>query len=139
MEFVLPLALVLVFLGYRAFTKPNKSDKLTLLNLHQWIDLYTKLPPFEAAPMATALIVQSITVANSMGLPLTVSEFMQEKSRNKKLSTEVVDDWLDFIHEELTKDLSIAEMYKMPARAVGAMAVFKQTDINSYQSFLRSS
>ncbi|WP_158307027.1 hypothetical protein [Ectopseudomonas mendocina] len=119
--------------------KPNKADKLTLLDLHQWISLYTKLSPFEAAPMATSLIVQSITVANNMGLALTVSEFMQEKNRNKKLSTEVVDDWLDFIHEELTKDLPIAEIYKMPARAVGAMAIFKQTDNSSYQSLMKSS
>lgn len=139
MEFIIPLALALVvFLGYRTFKKPNQSDRLTLLDLHQWISLYTKLSPFEAAPMATALIAQSITVANNMGLPLTVSEFMLEKNRNKKLSTEVIDDWLDFIHEELTKDIPIAEMYKMPARAVGAMAIFKQTDKISYQSFLDS-
>jgi hypothetical protein len=139
MELIIPLALALaVFLGYRAFTKPNSADKLTLLDLHQWISIYTKLPPLQAAPMATALLVQSITVANGMGLPLTVSEFMLEKNRNKTLSTEVVDNWLDFIHEELIKDLPLAEMYKMPARAVGALAIYKLTNEASYRSFLNA-
>lgn len=129
-------AIAAAYFVYKNLAKPNHSDELTLLDLKNWISIYSDAEPLKASKMATALIVQSITVANNMGLGIPVKEFMQRKNRTRTLSTEVISGWLDLIHDEIIKDIPISEMYQMPARAATALAVLKLSDESAYKAFL---
>lgn len=129
-------AAAVLFACWKLF-KPNGNDKLTQANLDIWIRMYSLAPPRKAAGMATALIVQSIKVANNAGLRLSVGEFMRHKARSGMLSTEVVSNWLDYLHDNLTDDAPLADLYQMPARAACGLVALKLLDQSAYRAFVR--
>lgn len=61
---------------FKKFTSTTNSDKLTLLQLENWVPMYSSGSLFQKSNMATALVVQSIHMANGMGINISVNEFM---------------------------------------------------------------
>ena len=138
MEFLAVIAVLLIaFTGYKLLFKPNNSDKLTLLQMENWVSLYSNASLLEKGSMATALLVQAITLANNMGASITVNEFMLHKHKNKESSVEIANGWLEHIYEEMTKDISRAEIDSTPARTVCAMMVVKLDSPAIYRELLR--
>ena len=64
MEFIVIVgAVLLVVFVFRKYTRPTSSDKLTLLQLENWVSIYSSGSLFEKSNMATALVVQSIIMS----------------------------------------------------------------------------
>jgi len=64
------------YAAYKYFFTPNNSDKMTLLPMQNWLEEYIQARFFKKGSMATAMLVQSIGMANSMGASITVSGYM---------------------------------------------------------------
>lgn len=132
--FVIVGLLIAAVLLYRLATRPTASDKLSLLPLSSWVDVYDQGSLFEKSNMATALVVNAVTVANSMGVQLSINEVMAEYNRNKQSSMDVVAEWMELIKAEMTKDTPLEELMASPARMVcGLMMVMCLSRITYYQ------
>ncbi len=127
---------VVVFV-FKRLTSSTSSDKLTLLQLENWIPMYVNGSLFQKSNMATALVVQSIHMANEMGVNVSVNEFMREKNKNKESSMDVVSQWLDYIFSEMVQDISAEQLNALPARTVGAMMVVRMVSPSRYKELLR--
>lgn len=137
MEFIVIVgAVLLVIFVFKKLTRPTNSDKLTLLQLENWISIYSSGSLFEKSNMATALVVQSIIVANSMGLNISVNEFMREKNASKESSMDVVNHWLSCIFSEMVNDIPLEQINSVPARTVGGMLIMKMADPRRYKEIL---
>lgn len=137
MEFIVIVgAVLLVIFVFKKFTRPTNSDKLTLLQLENWISIYSSGSLFEKSNMATALVVQSIIMANGMGLNISVNEFMREKNANKESSMDVVNHWLNCIFSEMVNDIPLEQINSFPARTIGGMLIMKIADPRRYKEIL---
>lgn len=87
--------------------------------------------------MATSLLVQALTLANNMGVSISVNEFMSHKNKNKETSVEVVNGWLEHIYDKMTKEISQEEINSTPARTICAMLVVKMASPATYRELLR--
>lgn len=138
MEFLLIVGIVVaVIFIFKKLTNSTNSDKLTLLQLENWVPMYASGSLFQKSNMATALVVQSINMANGMGENISVNEFMREKNRNKEPSVEVVNGWLSYIFDEMVKDIPISQINSLPARTVGAMLIIRMASPSRYRELLR--
>ena len=138
MEVLAVIAVALIaFIGYKLLFKPNNSDKLTLLQMENWVALYSNASLFERSRMATSLLVQALTLANNMGVSISVNEFMSHKNKNKETSIEVVNGWLEHIYDKMTKEISQEEINSTPARTICAMLVVKMASPATYLELLR--
>lgn len=138
MEFLVIIGAVLgaVFI-FKKLTKPTNSDKLTLLQLENWISIYSTGSLFEKSNMATALVVQSITMANGMGVNISVNDFMKQKNKSKESSMDVVNQWLSYIFSEMANDIPAEQINSFPARTIGAMLIVKMANPARYREILR--
>lgn len=127
---------VIVFI-FKKLTSSTNSDKLTLLQLENWIPLYSKGSLFQKSNMATALIVQSVHMANGMGINISVNEFMNKKNKSKECSLDVVNQWLDYIFDEMVQDIPASQLNALPARTVGAMMIVRLASPSRYRELLR--
>lgn len=138
MEFLLVIgAIAAAVLIYKKLTNYTSSDKLTLLQLEHWVPMYSSESLFQKSKMATALVVQSIHLANGMGVNISVNEFMREKNRNKESSVEVVDGWLSCIFNEMAKDIPLSQINSLPARTIGAMLIVRLASPSRYRELVR--
>ena len=138
MEFIVIVsAVLLVVYLYKRFTKPNSSDKLTLLQFENWVSIYSNGNLFEKSNMATALVIQSIIMANGMGVDISVNEFMSEKNKSKESSIDIINNWLDCIFNEMINDIPLDQLNLVPARVIGAMVILKMISPSRYSAFLR--
>lgn len=135
--FVLVAVLLVAFIGYKLLFNPNNSDRLTLLQMENWVSLYSNASFLEKSSMATALLVQSIILSNKLGSSITVNEFMLHKSKSKESSMDIVNVWIEKIYEDMTKDISRSEIDATPARTVCAMLVVKLESPAIYRDLLR--
>lgn len=129
------LAIVIFF--FKKITSSTNSDKLTLLQLENWLAIYSKEGLFQRSKMATALVVQSVNLANQMGMKISIHELMEEKNKNKESSIDVVNQWIDYIFTEMVKDISANEIKSTPARTVGALLLIRIVDFPSYRQLLK--
>ena len=137
MDYVLIIgAVVLIVFIYRKLTTSTNSDKLTLLQLENWVPMYRNGSLFQKSTMATALVVQSINMANGMGVYISVNEFMREKNRNKISSIETVDEWLSYIFSDMTRDIPLSQLNTLPARSVGAMMLISLLDRERFRALV---
>lgn len=138
MEFfaLIGLITVVVFI-FKKLTRPTNSDKLTLLQLENWIPMYANGSFLEKSNMATALVVQAITVAKAMGIDISVNEVMAEKNKENISSIQIVDQWLDYIHSVMSKDVAISQLNPLPARTVFAMVIVHTISRSKFGALLR--
>lgn len=138
MEFIVVVGLIVaaVFI-YKKVTTPTTSDKLTLLQLDNWMLLYSKEGHFERSKMATALVVQAINLANAMGAGVPLNEVMADKAKDGTSSISVVDGWIDTIFKEMAKDVPAEYFAMTPARTACALLVLKMVRPSLYYQFLR--
>lgn len=138
MEFlVIAGVVVIVVLVFKKLTSTTNSDKLTLLQLENWISLYENGSLFQKSNMATALVFQSILMANEMGVNIPLNEFMREKNSAKESSMDVVNQWLKLIFEEMAQEIPISQIKSLPARTIGAMLVVRLISPSRYRAILR--
>lgn len=133
---VIGVLAIVIFL-FKKITSSTNSDKLTLLQLENWIAIYSKESLFQRSKMATALVVQSVNLANQMGMKISIHELMEEKNKNKESSIDVVNQWIDYIFTEMVKDISANEIKSTPARTVGALLLIRIVDFSSYRQLLK--
>lgn len=131
-------AIAVVVFIFKKLTSSTDSDKLTLLQLENWIPMYSNGSLFQKSNMATALVVQSIHMANGMGINISVNEFMYEKNKSKECSIDVVNQWLDYIFSEMVQDIPASQLNALPARTVGAMMIVRLASPGRYRELLRS-
>lgn len=138
MEFVVivGVAVAVIFI-FKKFTNSTNSDKLTLLQLENWVPMYSNGSLFQKSNMATALVVQSIHMANGMGVNISVNEFMREKNRSKQCSMDVVNEWLDYIFSEMVRDIPVPQINSLPAQTIGAMLIVRMASPSRYRDLLR--
>lgn len=138
MEFLAIIgAIAIVVFIFKKLTSSTNSDKLTMLQLENWIPMYSNGSLFQKSNMATALVVQSIHMANGMGINISVNEFMHEKNKNKECSMDVVNQWLDYIFSEMVQDIPASQLNALPARTVGAMMIVRLASPSRYRELLR--
>ncbi|WP_153044074.1 hypothetical protein [Kerstersia gyiorum] len=125
--------IAIVIFVFKKLNSTTSADKLTLLTFNTWLDLYHKEKLFQKSKMATALVIQSIQVANSMGLNISVNQFMMEKNKSKMSSIDVIDQWLEVITQEMTHEISAEEIDSLQARSVGGLFLLKMSAPSQYR------
>ncbi len=133
---IVGVAVAVIFI-FKKFTNSTNSDKLTLLQLENWVPMYSNGSLFQKSNMATALVVQSIHMANGMGVNISVNEFMREKNRSKQCSMDVVNEWLNYIFSEMVQDIPAPQINSLPAQTVGAMLIVRMASPSRYRDLLR--
>jgi hypothetical protein len=129
--------IVVAFYIFKKLTKPTNSDKLTLLQLENWLPIYANATLFEKSNMATALVFQSIVLANTLGVSISADEFMREKNKENIPSIDVVDGWLSFIFDEMAEDMPLSQIQTTPVRTVGALIVVRAHSRIRYRELTR--
>lgn len=127
---------IIIIYSYKKLTTSTNSDKLTLLQLENWVAIYSQEDLLKKGNMATALIVQSIHLANNMGINISINEFMCEKNKNKEKSIDIIEEWLEYISSEMTNDMSLSQINAMPARTVGALLLLSLSNSSLYRDFI---
>lgn len=133
---VIGIVAIVIFL-FKKINSSTNSDKLTLTKLENWLSIYSKESLFQKSKMATALVVQSVNLANEMGVSISIDELMKEKNKNKESSIDVVDQWVEYIFSEMVKDISTINIKNMPARTVGALLLISIVDFPKYRQLLK--
>lgn len=134
MEFIAIIGgITIVVFVFKKLTSTTNSDKLTLLQLENWIPMYSNGSLYQKSNMATALVVQSVHMASEMGINVSVNRFMREKNKKKESSVDVVNQWLEYIYTEMVQDIPVSQINSLPARTVGAMMIIRVTDPGKFR------
>lgn len=129
MEFVIiVLALIGIYAIWNFFFKPNVFDKLTLLALGVWKGQYAQASHFTKTGMASALIVQAVSVSEKLGSGVTLKDFRTMMAAEKIEVNSYVCEWFDLMETELSEYFRDGEMNQMPAAIIFGMALLKASN-----------
>lgn len=129
MEFIIVvLALIGAYAIWNFFFKPNIFDKLTLLALGVWKAQYAQASFFTKTGMASALIVQAVSVSEKLGSGVTLKEFRAMMAAEKVEVNRFVCEWFDLMGSELSEYFHDGEADQIPAAVVFGMALLNASN-----------
>ncbi|WP_186129813.1 hypothetical protein ACN262_32850 [Burkholderia gladioli] len=129
--------LIAIFAAFKIFRGTKKNNELTLLLFEDWTRRFYAVNDVQKSHMATALVLQSMHLAESMGAGVSAKNIIGAMNKDKVNSLGVVSEWLQFIDEDLRKDFPSKDFNCLQARLVGAMLVTKMANPVKYRDILR--
>ena len=121
------LALIGAYAVWKFFFRPNTFDKLSLLSLGVWKAQYAQAG-FAKTGMASALIVQAVSVSERLGSGISIPEFRAMMKAENVDVNRFVNEWFDQIESELSEQLRPGEADQIPAAVVFGCALLKASN-----------
>lgn len=135
---IVVLALLGAYSVWKYFFKPNEFDKLTLINLGLWKFKYEQESLFRRVSMASALVFQSVNLAEKLGSGFDIKEFTaMMRAENKEIST-FVTEWLEIINTELTEYIREDELNSIPAVSAFGFMLLKANNESRFHEVINS-
>ena len=135
---VVVLALIGAYAIWKFFFRPNTFDKLSLLSLGVWKSQYAQATFFAKTGMASALIVQAVSVSEQLGSGVTLAEFRAMMKAENVEVNHFVCEWFDLIESELSEHLGGGQADQLPAAVAFGWALLKASNPERFRQVIAS-